>query len=95
MAGLVRFCLYPRENIFSIYPIVDVIGILEIESSKEKWKETLVLEAFRVIDISYYFRASLCKETILPQKLEPGYRYVCFSLRFPTVRGMYKFLECM
>lgn len=94
MAETVRFCLYPRENIFS-YPIVDIIGILQITSSKEKWKQILVLEAFRVIDISYYFRASLCKDTVVPQKIESGYRYVCFSLRFRTVRDMYKFLECM
>lgn len=88
------FYLFPRRDYFALFPVVDVIGVIAIEgNSQEKWKKTLFSEAFKVIDISYCFRASLCMETVVPQKLVPGFGYICFSLRFPSSRKMFSFLN--
>ena len=92
MAEKVDFYLYPRSWV----PIIDIIGVVSIKNSKGKWKEDLILDSFRLIDIAYCFNARLCKDTVIPETIEPEtYRYVCFSLRFYSMRRMYSFLKCM
>ena len=92
MSEKVDFYLYPRAFV----PIIDIIGVISIKNLNGKWKENLILDAFRIIDIAYYFKARFCKETVIPERIEPEtYRYVCFSLKFHSMRRMYDFLKCM
>ena len=91
MTEKVNFYLYPN----ALVPIVDVIGSISIKKSNGKWKENLIIDSFRLIDIAYCFNGQICKDTVVPKKIEPETRYVCFYLRFYSMRRMYDFLQCV